>query len=564
MSLPTKRSVRRRIKPVIRRVVAGGVLLTLPACQIPGLRAPDPAPPLPPAFPQALPGAQGGVSSARLGVDAFFNDPVLTTLIDRALMNNRELRIQSEEVEIARNEILSRRGDILPSATVRAAAGPEKVSRYSREGALEEELQLLPGRGFPNPLWRFLGAIDFLIPIDIWRALRNARDAAEQRYLAAIERRNFTATRLVAEVAESYYRLMALDQRIDNLDRTIALQEQSLAFARAKLAAGRGTDLAVQRFQAEVRKNQSEKLIVQQEIVEVGNRIGFIGNRSPAEIDRRSDQFLTLDNFPLSVGVPADLLRNRPDIRQAERELAAAGLDVEVARARFYPTVTITASIGYAAFNPRYLFNTPEALAYDLAGNLAAPLINQAAIQADYMTANAQQLQAVYTYQRVVLSAFIEVINRVTKVQNYSRSIALKKQQLLSLEAAVASATLLFQNARAEYIEVLFAQRDLLDARMELINTKLEQLSAIANAYQALGGGVSRYLELLTTCPPAAPAAAPAPPVEALPPPQPVPVPPKGDPAGPKAPNVRPPAAVVPPGRDVFEELPVTRIDQPR
>src|SRR5581483_38967 len=113
------------------------------------------------------------------------------------------------------------------------------------------------------------------------------------------------------------------------------------------------------------------------------------------------------------------------------------------------------------------------------------------AIQAEYLTANAKQLETVYNYQRVVLNAFTEVVNRVSMVENYSRSIEIKKLQLKSLEDSVQSASKLFLNARVEYIDVLFAQRDLLDARMVLIETKKQQLSAIVNTYQALGGGAS-------------------------------------------------------------------------
>jgi outer membrane protein TolC len=150
--------------------------------------------------------------------------------------------------------------------------------------------------------------------------------------------------------------------------------------------------------------------------------------------------------------------------------------------------MTITGNIGYEAFNPRYLFN-PEALAANAAANLVAPLINKKAIQADYMTANAKQLQAVYNYQRTVLNAFTEVVNRVSKVENYSRSLEVKRQQLNSLEKSVDAAKDLFNNARVEYVDVLLAQRDFMDARMVVIETKNEQLAAIVNAYQALGGG---------------------------------------------------------------------------
>lgn len=150
----------------------------------------------------------------------------------------------------------------------------------------------------------------------------------------------------------------------------------------------------------------------------------------------------------------------------------------------------ISAGVGYEAFNTRYLVFTPESLIYSVAGNLVGPLINRTAIRADYQNANAKQLQAVYNYQQIVINAFTEVINRINMVENYTKSIEIKKQQLDALEASVAAATNLFQNARVEYMDVLFAQRDLIDARMSLIDTKKEQLSALVNTYQALGGGL--------------------------------------------------------------------------
>jgi hypothetical protein len=122
---------------------------------------------------------------------------------------------------------------------------------------------------------------------------------------------------------------------------------------------------------------------------------------------------------------------------------------------------------------------------------LIAPLINKKAIQADYLTANAEQLQAIYDYQQTVLTAFTEVVNRLSKVENYGKSIEIKREQLASLEASVDSATKLFQSARIEYMDVLLSQRDLMEARMVLIETKQQQLAAIVNAYQALGGGAA-------------------------------------------------------------------------
>jgi hypothetical protein len=298
-------------------------------------------------------------------------------------------------------------------------------------------------------------------------------------------------TTLVADIAENFYRLMALDKRLENLDQIIELQEKSLDIAKARKDNARSTELGVLRFQAEVQRNRSEKLIVNQGIIEGENRINFLVNRYPQRVERISADFYDLEIHPLSVGLPSQLLQNRPDIRQAERELVAAGLDVQVARVNFYPQLVITGAVGLQSFVINHLFE-PQAAIGDFTAGLVGPLINKRAIRAQYLTANARQLQSIYNYQRIILEAFTQVINRVTMVENYSKSIEIKKQQLITLANAVERANDLYQNARpdVDYMDVLFAQRDLLDARKVLIDTKTEQLSAIVNAYQALGGGV--------------------------------------------------------------------------
>jgi len=516
------------------------MFLSLPACNIPKFRPANVGLGLPenyrkssyPAYAAPLSAVLGGLSianlpeeqnsldnSALLRVEEFYNDPTLSHLVCQAVATNRELKILEEEIQIARAEILSRRGAFLPLAGFRAGAGWDRNSAFTPLGAAEKQLEYLPGRNFPATPGDFLFGLNYFIPIDIWRELRNARDAAIQRYNAAIERRNSFVTRMVADIAENYYGLMALDQRLSILNFIIEFQQQSLETAQRNFEAGRDSDLPVQRFLAEVRKNQSERLIVRQEIIETENRINFLAGRLPQPVERNAAGFFDLNIHALSVGVPAQLLQNRPDIRQAERELAAAGLDVKVARAHFFPRIDITGGVGYQAFNPKYLFN-PEALIFNTAGELAVPVLNRAAIRAEYLMANARQLESVYNYQRVILNAVVEVINRLSMVENYSRSLDLKRQQLTALEAAIDNATRLWKaGGRTTYLDVLIAVRDLLDARTVFINTKRQQLSAIVNTYQALGGGY------MMTCPPPeqrldALAPAPLPQLPQLPPPR--------------------------------------------
>jgi NodT family efflux transporter outer membrane factor (OMF) lipoprotein len=511
-------------------------LLVLPSC-IPILRTPLPAPPLPPDFN----GAISPDSSAQIGVEEFYNDPTLFCLVDQAMAGSQELRILNEEVQIASNEILARRGAYLPFVTAGGSPSLTKYSLFTEVGAGLHDDQFRPGQLLPNPIPNFVLGPTLFWQIDIWRQLRNARDAAIQRFFAANEARNYFVIRLVGEIAENYYRLMALDARLENLNRIIQLQERSLEIAQANTAAGRTSNLPVQRFQGQIRGNQSEKLIVRQDIIQTENRINFILGRFPQPVDRNSAGFLDLTIHDLSVGVPSQLLLNRPDIRQAEREIAAAGLDVKVARANFFPVVTITGGLGYEAFNMRYLFLTPTALIGNIAAGAVGPLINFKAIKAQYLTANARQLQAVYNYQRVVIDAFTQVVTRMAKVENYTESIAIKKQQVQALESAVKVATDLYQLQRIEfatdYLDVLTAQNELFDAIKTLIDTKGEQLAAIVNTYQALGGGLLRSANAEFVGPPIFDG---VPPIDPLPPM----APPTPDPAA--ANEIPPPRPVVP------------------
>jgi NodT family efflux transporter outer membrane factor (OMF) lipoprotein len=463
----------------------------LSGCRIPGLCCANPGAPLPADYN----GETSEANSSQVGVCEFFNDPALVQLITNGLAQNLELKIRNQEIQIATNEIRARSGYYLPMVGAGAFAGIDRNSRFTPTGATEDQLTFPGGGTFPSPIPNFRVSADMTWHVDIFRQYRMARDAAVQRYYEAIERRNYLITQLVAETAENYYELAALDKRLVFLDQTIELQKQGLDLAKAQWAAARGTELGVQRFLAEVRKNESQRLIVNQSIIETENKINFRVGRYPQRVERVGWDLISLDSQMLSVGFPADILLNRRDIQAAEREVAAAGLDVLVARLNFFPKLDITASVGYEAFNTKYLFD-PGSFIAGAAGGLVAPLINRRAIQAEYLNANARQLQAIYNYQRTVLNAFTEVVNSLTKARNYRRSVEIKLQQVTALEKSVSVARDLFNKpireefAKVEYLDVLLVTRDLLEARTVLIETKQQQLAAIVNAYRALGGGL--------------------------------------------------------------------------
>ena len=188
-------------------------------------------------------------------------------------------------------------------------------------------------------------------------------------------------------------------------------------------------------------------------------------------------------------GIPSQLLENRPDVKQAELELAAAKLDIKVAKARFYPSLGISAGIGLRAFDSKYLFTTPESLLYSIAGDLVAPLINRNAIKATYNTANAKQIQAVYNYEKTILNAYVEVANQLAKIENMKNIYELKSKQVDALNQSVTISNDLFRSARADYMEVLLTQRDALESKFDLVEAKMQQMNAMVSIYHALGGG---------------------------------------------------------------------------
>ena len=428
-------------------------------------------------------------NTAKTGWKAYFTDPNLAALIDTALYNNQELNITLQEIAVSNNEIMARKGEYLPFVTVGGGSGVEKVSRYTSQGAADAVTDIKPGRHTPDVLPNtYVGAFASW-EVDIWHKLRNARKVAVFNYLASIEGRNFQVTNLVAEIANSYYELMAYDNQLGIIKRNIDILTNALSIIKQEKEAAKVTELAVRRFEAEVYKTQNLQYDVQQKIVETENRINFLVGRFPQRIQRSSVNFGDLSPTKMYAGAPAQLLENRPDIRQAEHQLEAAKLDVSVARANFYPSLHLSASLGLMAFNPIYLVNTPESLIASLIGDLVGPVINKNAITAMYKNANAKQIQAVYQYEKTVLNAYIEVANQLSAIDNLEKSYSTKNNQVQALTQSTNISLRLFTSARADYMEVLLTQRDVLESRMELIETRMRQMNAMVNAYRALGGG---------------------------------------------------------------------------
>ena len=417
----------------------------------------------------------------------YFSDGKLADLIDEALKNNQELNMMLREIEISRNEIMARKGEYQPIGFLSAGLGGEKSGRYTLNGLGEEDLKTRTDK-VPHFLGDQMAMANFSWEIDVWKKLHNAKDAAAKRYLSGIEGRNFVVTNLIAEIANSYYELVVLDNQLETVRQNIAIQKESLEMVKVQKDAARVNQLAVNRFMALVLNTENLKYEIQQQIILTENRINFLVARNPQPVRRNSANLNNIQFLKISAGIPSQLLSNRPDIRQAEQDLEAAKLDIAVARASFYPNITLRAGIGFQAFNPIYLIN-PKSIAINLLGDLVAPLINKNAIKANYYNANERQIQAVYKYEQVVLNAHLEVMNQLSGNKNYAESYVTKSNQVEILSNSIEISNNLFKSARADYTEVLLTQREALEAKMDLLEIKKKQLNAEVNIYKALGGG---------------------------------------------------------------------------
>ncbi|MBY0403533.1 MAG: TolC family protein [Cyanobacteria bacterium] len=425
-------------------------------------------------------------NTARISWRDFFSDPSLIYLIEKALTNNQEMNIFLQDIEIAKNEIQEKQGEYLPKVGLGFDVGHYRTSENSNEGSIDtiiernnlrdQKTELNIG---PRLTWE----------VDIWRKLRNAKDASKMRFIAQTEGRNFLISRLVAEIAHNYYELMALDNSLKILDENIDIQTKAFIKMRLLKQYAKSNNLAVNRFEAQLLKTKSQRFEISQKIIETENRLKFLsGIYDEKAIVRSSDLLMSMQVDELQIGVPAQLLENRPDIRQAEYAIKAAKLDLKSVKANLYPSLSIKAGIGFSAFDPG-LFFRPKSFVYNALGDLMAPLINRKAIIARIAIADSNQTQAVLNYEQTLLQAYTEVLSQMSKIKNLQQSFDTKQREVLILNDSVGIANNLFKYAKADYIEVLLTQEEKLLAQKELVEMKMNLIGSKVDLYRALGGG---------------------------------------------------------------------------
>ena len=427
-------------------------------------------------------------SVARLNWREYFADEGLSALISEALAQNPDLFMALQRVESARAGVTQATGLLFPRIELSVGGGVRKFGLYTMDGSGNATTEITAGQLVPVNLGDMNVGLQSSWEIDIWGKLRNQRQSAISRYLATVEGTRLVTTALVAEVATAWFELQARDRAREVLAQTATRQAEALEFVRLQMQAGRANELAVQQFEAQLAETRAREVEAHQDVVALENQLNVLLGRFPRAIERpKAQSFEPMK--AASVGVPAELLRYRPDVRQAELEVAASRFDVKSAYAAFFPNINLSASVGLQAFNPAYLFRLPESFIYSVLGGLVAPLFNRSGLEAQFEGAKAQQLEAMYAYQKVTLSAYAEVITGLSNLQNTERMLTFKQEQKNAAARTIESADSLYRAGRASYLEVLNAQQTALRAELELIETWRRQRVAAVTIYRALGGG---------------------------------------------------------------------------
>ncbi len=476
------------IKKIILLSIVTGLILT--ACNVPNqLTQPAVIKDLPASY---LDGSADSNSIATTPWKLFFTDPILQQLIDTALAKNIDLLSNDQQIKIAGTYVGMAKALTLPTLEGVINTQVDRYAFYTMNGIgnydLNKSNSITNDMRIPNAVPDLMIGFRSQWELDVWGKLKNMKKSALAKYLGTLQGKLFLQTNIVAEVAYRYYELLGLDFEIDIVRKNILLQQNALEIVKAQKLGGRATELAVLQFEALVYKTKAIEYGVRQQIAETENRLNLLLGRYPQGIER--GQGLMELNLPVNVksGLPANLLLMRPDVNRAMYDLTAAYRDVAAARAMYYPAFNITPYLGFQGFRLPAFLNA-QSIATGIAGNIAAPIFNRKKVRGYYSISEAQAKQTWLGYNKTMQTAVMEVQTSLQGINNLASQYAIKKQEVKELTTAIGTANDLYANGYANYLEVITAQKSLVDAEIELTLMKKVQFQTMVALYRAAGGG---------------------------------------------------------------------------
>ena len=404
-----------------------------------------------------------------------FTDATLQSYIEEGLENNIDIRVALQNILASEAYFKQGKAGYLPTLSGGATYTHQELSENSQFGSLFSALD------------QYQVSADLSWEADIWGRIRSQKRAFQASYLQSIAAHQAVKTQLISRIASSYYELLSLDEQIRITKETISTRENSLETTQALKDAGNVTEVGVKQTEAQLYNAQAILIDLQNQSRLLENTFSILLGRTPSNIERTSldEQEITTE---LKIGVPAQLLRNRPDVISAEYNLVNAFELTNAARSSFYPALTLTASGGLQSLDFNTLFD-PESFFATLVGGITQPIFNQRRNRTQYEVSQAQQEQARLDFRQAILTASKEVSDALYSYDTATQKIEIKQKEFNAYDLATDYSEQLLDNGLANYLEVLNARENALYARLDLINARYNQLRSVVDLYEALGGG---------------------------------------------------------------------------
>ena len=413
----------------------------------------------------------------------FFTDTTLQGLIEKGIKYNHDLLMAIKRIDIAQQQVKHAKALQLPEVNLQIAG---QVSRPSDNSLNGLSLKSFLGKSYVE---NYSAAVNLSWEADIWGKIRGQKEVALTEYLQTYEGAKAVQTQLVADIAQGFFNLLMLDKQLEIARKNLLLSDSFLTATRLLKDAGIGNLLGVQ--QAESQKQSTALLIPQfeQNIAIQENALQVLTGQLPGRVSRS----ISLNEFAvaqdLSAGLPVSMVSRRPDVRSDELALQIANAQVGIAQANMYPALNITAGGGLESFKASNWFSIPNSLFGLAAGTIAQPIFKRRQLKTQFEIAKLERERAVIKFRQSVLTATSEVANALIQADKLEQQHQIATGQVDTLHNAVINAKLLFKSDLANYLEVITAQGNALQAELDLAAIRREQLAAMVELYRSLGGG---------------------------------------------------------------------------
>lgn len=416
-----------------------------------------------------------------------FGDPVLDGLMEEAIKANADILIAAARVAQARGALDFQRAEQLPELDVQAGATRTKPSRR----AVSPSLGGAGGKPYNN--FSAAGVLDF--ELDLWGRLASATDSARAQLLSVEANRDAVRLAIMSDVARGYFSLRALDAQLEITGQTVKSRGETYTYKQKQFRAEAISELDLRQSEAELEDAKAAAAQLEQARNEQVNALGVLLGRTPKELlegnVERGAEMASLPVPPvMPEGLPSELLERRPDIRAAEENLKATDADIGVARADYFPRISLSALLGLSSRDADNLF-TGSARNWQAGAGLVGPVLDFGRTSANVDVAKARKDEAIATYAQTVRVAFKDVLDAMSAEETSGRYLDALSRQSAALEEALRLAKLRYDSGYSSYLDVLDSERSLFQAQLDQVDASRNRLNAAIAMYQALGGGWS-------------------------------------------------------------------------